>query len=107
MKEYFEEQLKNLNPITEDKINLLQGKSYYSDYQVGDKVCIFANVQPQATKETDPTMANVTISMHTVVERDFEKLDEEFLFIRYNGTTPFLIKKGQEKDYIFKGKILL
>jgi len=107
MKEYFEEQLKNLNPITEDKINLLQGKSYYSDYQVGDKVCIFMNIQPKESQVNDPRMKNVTISIHTVVERDFDKLGEEFIFIRFNETIPFLIKKGLEKDYIFKGKILL
>jgi len=107
MKKHFEEQLKNLKPISEETINLLTGKSFYSEYQVGDHVCLFANIQPQATKSTDPKMENVTISMHTVVERDFERLDEEFLYVRHNGTTPFLIKKGMEKDYIFKGKILL
>lgn len=108
MKEHFEVQLNNLNPISEDTIDLLSGKSFYSDYQVGDKVCIFGNVEPQKTKEGDKSnTASVNISLRTIVERDFDKLDEEFLFIRFNETIPYLIKKGLEKEYMFKGKILL
>jgi len=100
MKKYFEEQLKNLKPIPEDIIDKLNGKSIYSKYKVGDKVCVCLNIQPTKTDV-------MNISVISIVERDFDKFDEEYIFIRFNEQFPMFIKKGLEKDYIFKGKILL
>jgi len=92
MKKYFEEQLKNLKPIPEDIIDKLNGKSIYSKYKVGDKVCVCLNIQPTKTDV-------MNISVISIVERDFDKFDEEYIFISISN---ILMKDPNLMCYIMR-----
>lgn len=86
MKEHFEKQLKNSNPITEENLKELLGKSLYSDYQVGDKMLCFIE-----QKIVDAE--NINMTMMTVVPRELDLLAGDFKFDKMADLFPVLIRK--------------
>ncbi|MGD2072524.1 MAG: hypothetical protein PVG65_03450 [Candidatus Thorarchaeota archaeon] len=91
MKKYFEDQIKNNKPITKNILSKLIGKSYYSDYQIGDKVLVFIEQETKPSTETDPDRINWI--MRTIVPRELNLLEKDFIFDSMKGSFPILIKK--------------
>ena len=92
MKEHFEEQLKTCKPITEKILTELKGKSLYSDYEVNDKVVSFLY---QKIGEIEPpyTEPSITLSLKTIVERELDKLKNDYKFIRMSKIFPVLERR--------------
>lgn len=86
MKKHFEKQLKDSNPITKENLEELQGKSLYSNYQVGDQMLCFLE-----QKVVDAENTNMILM--TVVPRELDLLAGDFEFDRMSGFFPVLIRK--------------
>jgi hypothetical protein len=104
MKKYFEEQLKTSSLITDDSLKELKGKSIYSDYQVGDRIVAFLSQESEGFVEAPNDIVSpigdnskyvprISFNMCIVVEREIDKLDEEYCFIRMSSKIPVLEKK--------------
>ncbi len=93
MKEYFTKQLETTSLIDEKKFSELNGKSLYSNYKVGDKVLFFMK------QEVNGTEINFILS--TVVERELEKMAEDFNFVRMS-TKMIPVFETTEKECIKK-----
>lgn len=85
MKEYFEEQLKDSKTITKELLPKLKGKFIYNKYQIGDKILVFLEQEigdidiPESPIYTQPT---IIFNMRMITERELDKLNEDFIFIR-------------------------
>ena len=92
MIEYFEKQLEleETNPVTEELLLQLGGKSIYSDYQVGDVILHFLEEIKYA-----PTRDDITLQLHlsAVTEREMDKLEEDFEFVGMRDIFPVLYRK--------------
>lgn len=90
MIDYFEKQLELTTPITEELLSQLEGKSIYSDYQVGDVILHFLEEIKYA-----PTRDDITLQLHlsAVTEREMNKLEEEFEFVEMRDIFPVLYRK--------------
>lgn len=92
MKEYFEEQLKTIKPVTKDILKKLKGKSFYSDYQEGDRIVSFLN-QTYGDIEPPYTVPSIKLGVTMVAEREISKLEQDFNFIRMATNFPVLESK--------------
>jgi len=91
IRECFKEMLK-LDPdklITEEKLPLLNGKSLYSDYQVGDRILHFM------LREIDYSKGypSATLTIKTVVERELEMMENDFEFVDIMNRVPIFERK--------------
>ena len=98
MKEHFKEQSNSDKrvPLTEEKLAELKGKSLYGEYKVGDVLFWFLE---QELGNADPpyTEPSITLTLRSVVEKDFDRLAEDFNFIRIAGEMfPVLERKKNE-----------
>jgi hypothetical protein len=94
MRKYFEEQLKFSEPIKAEVLSELKGRSLYSDYKEGDMVVRFLE---QEIGEVKPpyTEPSVSFSLKTIVERELDKLEKDYFFIRMSKLFPVLERSGQ------------
>jgi hypothetical protein len=97
MIEYFEKQLnsKGKKPIAESDLKKLKGRSYYGKYEAGD---LFLMFMEQIRKPSDKPIYDeeITLRLYTVVDRDLDKLSEEFEFVRMaTNSIPVLEKKHE------------
>lgn len=92
MKEHFEKQLEDTIAITEEKLKELKGKSMYSDYEVGDKILAFME-QQFGDIEPPYTEPKVIMSVRMFVDRELDKIEEEFKYIRKHDLIPILERK--------------
>lgn len=81
MKKYFEEQLKESVPISDAQIALLNGKSLYSNYKVGDKVVYFM-LQKYGEIEPPYTEPSINILIRSVVERELDLMKDDYKYVR-------------------------
>ena len=91
MKEHFKTQLAEAKTITQDDIASLKGRSIYGPYEPGDKILIFMN----ESKELSPYSiydSTITLKMVTCVERDLDRLEKDFKFVRMSKSIPVLEK---------------
>jgi len=87
IKDYFKEQLKICNPISEEVLPELKGRSLYTDYEVNDEVVSFI-CQELGEVEPPYTEPSITLTVHSIVERDFDKFKNDYKFIRMIKTMP-------------------
>lgn len=92
MKEYFEEQLKTAKIISNDILKQLKGKSFYSDYQVGDRIVAFME-QTYGDIELPYTEPSLNFFIKMVAEREINKIEKDFNFIRMSENFPVLERK--------------
>jgi len=94
MKEHFKEQfeLDNTTPLKKEQLKKLKGKSLYSDYQEGDIIVAFLE---QSLGDIEPpyTEPQITLSLRMIVDREFNKLEKDFKFIRMSTIFPVLERK--------------
>jgi hypothetical protein len=82
MREYFEEQLKDCKIITEKNLEKLKGKSFYGEYQVGDRLLVFLE------QETNVKKQEILLTLRSVVERELSQFEKDFKFIRISNILP-------------------
>jgi hypothetical protein len=87
MRKYFKKQLEESVVIDEEKLTKLEGKSLYSDYDIGDKILFFM-------KEDEVTKEKIVMSMVTVVVRELEKMAKDFNFVRMSSDMIPVFKKS-------------
>jgi hypothetical protein len=92
MKEHFKEQLKTCNPISEEILPELKGKSIYSDYEIDDKVVSFL-CQELGENEPPYTVPSITLILQTITERELDKLENDYKFIRMSKIFPVLQRR--------------
>jgi len=92
MKKHFSEQLKGKKVITKELLKDLKGRSLYSDYQEGDKILSFIE---QETGEIDPsyTEPSIILNVRIILERELDRLEEDFIFIRMTRFLPVLKRR--------------
>ena len=88
MQDYFTAQLASAIPLDQEALDNLNGAGYYYDYQVGDKICIFAELRPEDIEHPQ--------SFESTTEREFNQLDIDFSYVRHEGDIPFIVKKDKE-----------
>jgi len=88
MQDHFLAQLAESVPLTQEVLDLLNGAGYYYPYQVGDKICVFAELRPEDA--VNP------ISFESTTEREFNQLEIEFTYVRHEGNVPYIVKKDKE-----------
>lgn len=81
MREHFLEQLEKHEPITKERISQLKGKSFYSDYRVGDKMFYFLS-------QEFVNINKIKLVLRTITERELDLLKEDFKFIRISNNIP-------------------
>ena len=87
MEEYFENQLGKTEPITEEVLPQLKGKSFYSEYKIGDEILYFL-------KEKESSSFNQKeLELTPIVSSDIDVLDEFVDFVRVAGIFPVFINK--------------
>jgi len=96
MKEYFEEQLKTAKIVTKDILKQLKGKSLYSDYQEGDRIVAFLN-QSYGDIEPPYTIPSIHFGVTMIAEREINKLEKNFNFIRMATNFPVFESKEIDK----------
>jgi len=87
MRKNFEEQLEKSEKLDEHKLSQLKGKSIYSDYKVGDKILWFFELE-----KTGENTASITV--RSVCEREFEKLEKDFAFVEMKRSFPLLERRS-------------
>jgi hypothetical protein len=88
MKEYFQKQLDKCEPLTEKMIKKLNGKPLYGEYKEGDKVVIFLEEVIDPIEED-----KISIIVRMTVDREFDKVKEDFSYIRNAYKFPILERK--------------
>ena len=89
--EYFKEQDFDSKPISESDLPELISKTYYdTDWQVGEKMLIFMEVNYNGDEPRNMTF-QVTCS------REFPQLKKEFNFVDMEGMFPVFRRKETEK----------
>jgi len=100
MKEYFEKQDGSGNGggkiATEELLSELKGKSLYSEYQVGDIIFVFMK-QTLGDIEPPYTEHSINLKLQTIVERDFDRLERDYKFVRMSTIFPVFEKREGEK----------
>lgn len=84
MKKYFKTQL-NDAPITKDQVDILFGKSLYTNYQAGDQLFRFLDYKRSGK--------DINLCLKTVVERDFEMFKKEYKFLEMRNNIPVFYKR--------------
>lgn len=89
MRKYFEKQLKENEPIKDKSV--LKGRSLYSEYKNGDVIVAFLE---QKLGDIEPPFTEPTIifSLQMIVERELDKLIDDYEFIRMSTIFPVLQK---------------
>jgi hypothetical protein len=85
VRQYFEEQIKSANPITEEAYSKIEFKRVHSgeQIQIGD-IVLFAFL-----KINDKEFINENSLMFTVLERELDILNNNYKFVDYyNETIP-------------------
>ena len=92
--EIFKELLKHGKHITEKTVKELKGKSFYSDYQVGDKICYFMIQSSEFVNKNG--LPTINLRVQIIVERELDLLekDPEYEYERTSSDIPIFIKKG-------------
>ena len=87
MKKYFKEQLEKSTKLTEERKKELKGKSIYSEYEIGDKILWFFELE-----KTGENTASITV--RSFCEREFEKLEKDFVFVEKKNSFPLLERRS-------------
>jgi len=87
MRKHFEEQLEKSEKLDEHKLNQLHGKSIYSNYKLGDKILWFFELE-----KTGENTASITV--RSFCEREFEKLEKDFVFVEKKNSFPLLERRS-------------
>jgi len=85
MKEHFKEQMKGHEPLDQETVDKLAGKTYYSEHQVGDRVGYFMDAEFNAD--------DVCLTLRLVSDRDFDLMEKEFDFLGMKDLFPVVVKK--------------
>lgn len=93
MKKYFKKQLKNCKLISKELLLKLEGKSLYSNYKIDDKIVYFLFQELGEIKQpyTEPS---ISLSVKSIVERELDKLKNNYKFIRMGKDFPVLEMKN-------------
>lgn len=94
--EIFSEQLKDDKVITEEQLKKLKGKSLYSEYQNGDKVCWFILQGPIQVNSDDVSTINLTLK--SIVERELGLLEKDYKYIESRNNIPVFEKRRSKND---------
>ena len=101
MKEYFQQQLEYVNPITEDLLQEIPQKNYTSgeEKQVGDQQ-LFAF---RADFEIKDDIEELSLTLFSLCEREFPYYSDQYTTIKNPLNSgyelPILVKKGEEDKY--------
>jgi len=76
MRQYFEEQLKEANPITKEMLNYIKEKKI--NYRPGDKVIWFLEMLAKSPDD-------ISYEMRLCTEREIYELDQVFTFIEWRS----------------------
>jgi len=77
--------------VTEELLPQLNGKSLYSDYQVGDNILHFM----VRSIDNSKGYPEVNLKVKTVVERELEMMKNDFEFIEIMHGFPIFERKNQ------------
>jgi len=92
----FAEQLKEEKSITEEHFKTLKDKSFYGDYQVGDKLCYFMLQTYRGIKDGMPTFL---LTIHSIAERELKLLenDPKYKYERTVSNTPVFVERKDDE----------
>jgi len=99
MRKYFEEQLKDPKKVTEEKLKELKGRTSYSEYEVGDIVLVFLDqeIGEKPKEGSIYTEPSITFKLELVAEKDLDKLDVDYTFVRMSQVFPVLERKRKDE----------
>ena len=105
MLKYFEKMIKKESEyiITEKVLKKLKGKSTYSEYQEGDIILYFLEqkiIKSETSSNTDVPAFEFMYSIETVVQRDFDKVKNDYVYIRMAEHMPVLEMKNNKKEKV-------